>query len=55
MKLKDLAWIFTLSLVGFCYVLLDLTSKVLFQYGGLLAFAFITLGILAYKYIIWLL
>ena len=34
-KLKDLAWIFTLSTLGIAYVILSILSKVLIQYGGL--------------------
>lgn len=49
MKLKDLAWIFTLSLLGFTYVLYELLSKILIQYGGLLAIGLIALVALAIK------
>lgn len=36
MKLRDLAWIFTLSTLGIAYVILSILSKILIKYGGLL-------------------
>nr|DAM37252.1 MAG TPA: hypothetical protein [Caudoviricetes sp.] len=35
MKLKDLSWIFLLSILGFAYCIVSVISKVLFEWGGL--------------------
>lgn len=52
MKLKDLAWVFTLSLLGLTYVVYELLAKILIQYGGLLAICLVALVALAFKVII---
>lgn len=35
MKLKDLSWIFLLSILGIAYCITNVISKVLFEWGGL--------------------
>ncbi len=35
MKLKNLSWIFLLSILGIVYCITNVVSKVLFKWGGL--------------------
>ena len=55
MKLKDLAWIFTLSTLGIAYVILSILSKVLIKYGGLAIIIALVLTIYTAKFLLILL
>ena len=44
MKLKDLSWIFLLSILGFAYCIVSVISKVLFEWGGLATIICIIIG-----------
>ena len=46
MKLKDLSWIFLLSILGFTYCIVSVISKVLFEWGGLAIITAIITGLL---------
>lgn len=45
MKLKDLSWIFLLSILGIVYCITNVISKVLFEWGGLAVIICIFIGI----------
>lgn len=44
MKLKDLSWIFLLSILGIVYCITNVISKVLFEWGGLATIICMILG-----------
>lgn len=44
MKLKDLSWIFLLSILGIVYCITNIISKVLFEWGGLATIICVIIG-----------
>ena len=55
MKLRDLAWIFILSAMGLAYVILNIISKILIEYGGLVIIFGCIAALYAFKLLLMLL